>query len=465
MAEAFGRFWLQQKIGQGGMAEIFRATIGPGPSTYAFDFVIKRLLPSAQKDAAQRDMFLTEADLAVHLRHGNLVQVFESGLVDGRAYIAMERVWGLDLARLLSLLRRRGLHFPADLAVYTAMQVLRALDYVHRARAAGGSELHLIHRDVTPSNIFVSFSGDVKLGDFGVAHVRFLEGNDDSKIIKGKVAYTPPEVIEGHEISQQDDVWAVSLCLYEMLAGRSPYSGIDEADLVSGAVRPKIAPIRKVQPDIDAKLAEIVARAVHPQPRRRPPDAVALYRQLKGYLAATGVRVDGHALARFVRSAAGEEMGQERPVAPVTELEFIPPEDVIEQDLTPTQRIELQRRVRRRKPWLAVAALVFLVVVGWASWTRLRGTAVATPRTIPATLEHASALLESGKLDAAALMIEELVQREPRRAEVYLAAATLHRKRGQVQKARLAYRRVVSLDPTDEQEAAARRGLRELGGQ
>ncbi len=465
MAEAFGRFWLQQKIGQGGMAEIFRATVGPGPSSYAFDFVVKRLLPEAQNDAAQRDMFLTEADLATHLRHPNLVQVYESGLIDGRAYIAMEHVSGLDLMRLLSLLRRRGLRFPVDLAVYVAMQVLRTLDYVHRARAVGGRDLELIHRDVTPSNIFVSARGEVKLGDFGVARVSFLEPGDDAGVVKGKVAYTPPEVLAGHPIEQRDDLWSLALTLYEMLAGRSPYSGIDEADLLSGAVRAKIVPLRKLQPDVDARLSSILVAALHPKPRRRPADAVTLYRQLKAYVLDTGVRVEPAALAAFLRHAMGEGSADDvAPIAPVVSgaspTEFAPPEYAFPVGMSPTQRIELQGRSRRRrKPWLAAAVVVAALAAGIGVWQRGRTAHSLSPRE---AMAQASELIDRGRLDAAARLLDEVERREPRNPELYLVRGDLCRRRGDIDAARRAYRRVIFLEPTGRAARLARPALQAL---
>lgn len=365
-ATRFGRYWLHERIGHGGMAEVHRATIGPDPATYAFDFAVKRLRNELAKDPSQVDMFLTEADIAKFLLHPNIVRVYESGSLEGQPYIAMEYVWGLELGQLLARLRHKRLRLPTDLAVHVAMQVLRGLDYVHRARSPGGEPMEMVHRDVTPSNIYVTYRGEVKLGDFGVARVKFLEGQDEQRLLKGKVAYMPPEVLVGHPVDSTSDVWALSVTLYEMVTGRRAFEGVPEEALLAGQAARRLVPAHKVNPDIDLELSAILSEALHKNPRRRPMDAVDLYRELKIYLRHQGVQLDAGALGRFVHSAAGPTPELPVPRGPASSGSFPVQGYQSPMGASPTQQLELRaRRNRWLKPLLVTLGVGAAVGVGW----------------------------------------------------------------------------------------------------
>jgi len=381
MATRFGRFWLHERVGIGGMAEVYRATIGPDPETYSFELAIKRLLPQLQKDPAQVDMFVTEADVAKLLRHPNIVQVYEAGTIEGEAYIAMEYIVGHDLGSLIEGLRKRRLRFPSDLAVYVAMHVLRALDYIHAASSASGEPLEIVHRDVTPSNIYLTSRGEVKLGDFGVARVKFLEGFDEARFLKGKAAYMPPEVLGGAPVTQAVDLWSLSVTLYEMLTARRLFEGQSEEDLMAGRAKLRMVPVRDANPDLSSKLARVVQRALSVRPRRRPREAAELYRELKLHMLGEGISVDGQALARFVADTAGELPGgaSARGGAAGTADGFATPSYQVPLNVTPTQRFEIVRRRRRLVgPLVALGVAVVVgaagyVVFGRAFLARLRG--------------------------------------------------------------------------------------------
>ncbi len=367
------------------MAEVYRATVGPDPETYAFDIALKRLHPHLAHDAAQVEMFMTEADIAKFLHHDNIVTVYEAGLVDGHAYIAMEYVWGLDLGQVLLRLRERRIRLPADLAVYIALQVLRALDYFHRASAPGGAPMNLVHRDVTPSNIYLTYDGQVKLADFGVARVSFLERRDD-RTLKGKVSYMPPEVLGGHDIDPMVDIWSLAVTLYEMVTHRRLYEGVSETDLVAGLASPKIEPPHKAAPDVDPKLSKILMNALHRKRKRRPAEAVDFYRILKGYLADMGVVTQKEALGRFLREAvgvSGDAHGRPSAGDGFLETDYHAPIE-----MSPTQRLELRLEKRRRWPWIAAASIV-LLGSGATAWWLMRepptapGAADETTKTAP----------------------------------------------------------------------------------
>ncbi len=361
MPQRFGRFWLHEKIGHGGMAEIFRASVGPDPDTFSVEVAVKRLHAKLCADKSQVDMFLTEADVTKFFDHPNLLHVYEAGFIEEVPYIAMDYVWGIDLSRLMDLLRRRRGRFPADLAVYTAMQMLRGVDYIHRAKSPGGEAMEMVHRDITPSNLFITFAGEVKIGDFGIARVKFIESTEDPTEVQGKPAYLPPEVLDGATVSQRDDLWGVAVCLYEMLTGQPIYGDVDPEDIRLGNVRPKVQPIHRVNPDIDENLSALLARALSPKPKKRISTAAGFYRELKRYLTAIGIQVGNEALAGFVRGATGITMPVSSTAEPAsTAFEVAGYTSPVGPSLT--QRFEVRRRRRLRLPiGIGLAALAAAV--------------------------------------------------------------------------------------------------------
>lgn len=366
MAEAFGRFWLHEKIGQGGSADVYRATMGPDAQTYAFEFVIKRLRANLRGDLAQIDNFLTEADVAKFLKHPNLMAIYDCGMLGDEPYIALEYIWGFDLATFAALLRRRHLRFPSDLAVYVTMQVLRALDYVHRARTATGLSMEIVHRDVTPSNIYITFDGQVKLGDFGAARISFLEAQDDPELA-GKIAYMPPEVLMGENVTQRADLWSLSVTLYEMLVGRRLYEGTSADDLLAGRAARRIPSVHRINPDVDPALSQLLTIFLHKNPKKRPASALQFYRLLKLYLRDTGVSVDHTALGRFVTASASRGPGPRR-TTPQSGL-FQSPAYLVPIELTPSQRLEVtRRRGRRLSAMIAGGVVVLLTAMSVLVW-------------------------------------------------------------------------------------------------
>ena len=176
----FGRYTLLERLAVGGMAEVFRAKIS---SSHGFEkvLVIKRILPHLAADATFVAMFIDEAKLTAQLTHPKIVQILDFGDVAGQYFIALEYVDGSDALGLLRTSAQRRLHIPRHLSVFIISEVLEALDYAHNARDMEGKGMHIVHRDISPSNIFLSKRGDVKLGDFGIAHAQRRERSEASQ--------------------------------------------------------------------------------------------------------------------------------------------------------------------------------------------------------------------------------------------------------------------------------------------
>jgi serine/threonine protein kinase len=246
LPRVFGRYVLFDRIGKGGMAEIFlaRADTALGGSRLC---VVKQILPTLGHDAQFERLLIEEAKLAARLTHGNVVQVFDLGREDDRLFIVMEYVEGFDLNQLLRAVSRQKIGLPAEFALLIVRETLRALDYAHRIKDGGGRMLGLVHRDVSPSNVLVSFEGEVKLCDFGIARAFGVQEGAPEQIpaqarIEGKSAYMSPEHAQGQEIDARADVFAAGIVLWELCAGRRLYKG-SEAEMLEKARAGEVPPL------------------------------------------------------------------------------------------------------------------------------------------------------------------------------------------------------------------------------
>lgn len=218
--DQYGKYELLERIGQGGMAEVYKARLA-GAAGFERTVVIKRMLPhvAARPDAVK--MFIHEAKLASAIHHKSVVQIFELGQgPDGEYFIAMEYVAGSDLRGVLKTSTAEGRRIPPWFSVQILIEVLEGLDCVHTLYDENGSRRRVVHRDVSPSNIFISFTGEVKLGDFGVAKDSARDAHTRTGALKGKIGYMPPEQLRGLPLDGRCDVFAAGVVLWECLTQR-----------------------------------------------------------------------------------------------------------------------------------------------------------------------------------------------------------------------------------------------------
>ncbi len=314
----FGRYQLLERLAVGGMAEIFRAR-QTGAHGFEKILVIKRILPHLAADPEFLAMFIDEAKLQCALQHPKIVQVFEFGEVEGQYYIALEYVDGMDALGLLRACAHRRQRLPVRLAVHIACEVLDALDYAHSQRGPDGQPLGIVHRDVSPSNVFISRRGDVKLGDFGIA--RATEKQRQSKTqagtLKGKYGYMAPEQVVGGEIDGRADLFAVGIVLAEMLMGRRLFTAPNDLDVLLMVRDARLDRLNRYGSDIPPALRKVLDRMLARDPEVRYPTAGALRDTLQEFLFESRQRVSAGDLGVFLDTLRDRAV----PVAPPSEKE------------------------------------------------------------------------------------------------------------------------------------------------
>jgi tetratricopeptide (TPR) repeat protein/tRNA A-37 threonylcarbamoyl transferase component Bud32 len=304
----FGKYQLLELLGRGGMAEVFKAK-SYGVEGFEKLLVIKRILPTLTDNERFVEMFINEAKIAVCLNHANIVQVFDLGKVGDSYYIAMEFVHGLDLSTLLKKCREAGRPLPPELAAYMASEVAKGLDYAHRRRGQNLEPLGIVHRDISPHNVLVSYEGEVKITDFGIARAKTTLDEEEPGVVKGKYAYMAPEQALALPHDRRVDIFALGVVLYEALTGANPFKGLKVADAIHKAQNRLYPPLRETAggAEVPAELAAIVQRAMEAVPDSRFDHAGAFYEELISFLYSAGARVGAHSVAAFLQELRDRE--------------------------------------------------------------------------------------------------------------------------------------------------------------
>jgi serine/threonine-protein kinase len=261
----FGRYELVEFLGKGGVAEVYRALVMDGPLC-GDQVALKRLLAAASGDPGLVDAFVTEADLCRNLRHPNIIDVLEAGVVDDTFYIAMEYIAGSDLAKLLRECKRREIYLPVDFACFAAHTVANALDYAHNATDRNDQPLGLVHCDVTPSNIFISARGQIKLADFGGAYLHSIGTTiaDEGRVM-GKPHYMGAEQVAGLTLTPSTDLFGLGVVLYATLTNRLPFTGSTHAELWGRMLDWDLHPPSFFRAEVPPEVDELVLTALSPR--------------------------------------------------------------------------------------------------------------------------------------------------------------------------------------------------------
>lgn len=259
-----GNYETLRLLGKGGMAEVFRVR-AVGGRYKGRELALKRLLPALRKDEEAVRLFTAEAELSRHLRHPNIVQVLEVGSDADDIYIVMDLIDGRDVAQIIKRCRQNNVPWPVDFALYLARVLLEALDYAHHAVGPNGKPLGIVHCDVSPSNFFVSRTGELVLGDFGVARSLIEVGPDQ---VMGKPYYLSPEAVDG-QLTAAIDLWAVAVTLYELLTLQRPFSGKTPSEVFKSIRASSYIAVRHLRPEVPPVVEGLIARAFDFDPSMR----------------------------------------------------------------------------------------------------------------------------------------------------------------------------------------------------
>jgi tetratricopeptide (TPR) repeat protein len=288
------QFEVVRRLGAGGMAEVFLAKKRGAEGTYKI-LVLKRILPSHGGSSRFRSMFIEEAHLATRLNHPNVVQVYEfQDFGDEGLLLAMEYVEGCDLGRLMTSARAGGTRVPPWVAAWIIAEAAKGLHYAHEKRDEAGQPLEIVHRDVSPQNILLSFEGAVKIADFGIASARLFA--EEQGVLKGKFGYMSPEQARGEAVDRRSDLYALGVILWEILAGRPIHGGLGGEALLDIVRSGIIEPPTQHASDIPAELEQITLRALSPSREDRFPSGRELASALGRAIVKQGELIDASAL-------------------------------------------------------------------------------------------------------------------------------------------------------------------------
>jgi len=308
----FAKYELLRRIAVGGMAEIFLAR-QRGLAGFEKILAVKRIRKKYTAEPSFVQMFLNEARIAARLSHPNVVQIFDLGKAEGCFFIAMEHVHGRNLSEVVQRAEENRVRFPLEYAVKIASQVCDGLHYAHTKRDADGTPLDIVHRDISPLNLLVSFDGVVKILDFGIARAEryYREERDGGKKVKGKLTYMAPETVEGQKEDNRTDVFALGMVFYELITGLKVRSQKSDRDLFRSILKGKIHPPSFFRADLPEEVEEIALKALARDPTERYQHARDMQYDLDAFLVESGFNPGALHLANFVRQLFQEDLERE----------------------------------------------------------------------------------------------------------------------------------------------------------
>jgi serine/threonine protein kinase len=314
-SRTFGRYQLLERIDIGGMAEVFKA-MHRGVAGFERLVAIKRIHPSIAADQQIVQMFIEEAKLAVQLSHPNIASIFDLGREGEDYFIAMEYVDGHSLKTLLERWGSRGKRLPIAAICHLMMHVTDALHHAHFAQDPIGRPLGIIHRDVSPANILISFGGEVKVIDFGLAKASNRVSQTRDGIVKGKLAYLSPEQAQGQPIDRRSDLFALGICAWEMLTMQRAFYHSDDRQTVL-AIRRGVIDSPSRFAEVPPELERIVMRALAPDPERRYKTALEIREDVDDFMQAAQIEFSRAKMHGLMRQTFPERFEEEEPVGAI----------------------------------------------------------------------------------------------------------------------------------------------------
>ena len=382
--QRFGRYTLVAKIGHGGMAEVFLAA-NRGPAGFTKLAVLKRLHPHLEDEPSLVGMFLDEARLAARLNHPNVVQTFDVGDVEGLHYLAMEYLEGQSLARVLRHAQRTGEPLPLSVGCRIFMEALDGLSYAHLLKDYDGTPLNVVHRDISPGNLFLTYDGQVKVLDFGIAKAGTQLTETRAGQVKGKFAYIAPEQARPGAHDHRADLWSLGVVMWEAFSGKRLFKGESEVSTLHNALSSEILSLDSASQEIPSELSQVVDRALQRDPDKRYGSAQQMREDLGAFMTSAGLRASRSDVGAFVTSLFERERDEQRRIlqaymAGELEGQLLTP---LPDATSPSHSGVVSQAPSERSPGRGAAALVFILAVALgglgALSLRSSGEGVAPP--------------------------------------------------------------------------------------
>jgi serine/threonine protein kinase len=307
----FGKYTLLNRIAVGGMAEVFLAR-QEGLEGFEKTICIKRIRPHLSSQASFVRMFLNEAKLAAQLNHPNIVQIYDLGRVNDSYFIAMEYISGRDMSRIIPKAEKAGITFPMIYALRIASNVCEGLYFAHTKTDAYGNPLNIVHRDITPENILVSFNGTVKIVDFGIAKANSQLEQTRAGEIKGKLSYMSPEQCMGHPLDARSDIFSFGSVIYEWITGYKLFTGENEMAILKSIIDGKIYPPSYFKEDVPEAVERILMKALDKDKTKRYQSAWEMQFDIDTYLASSEFTPSNIHLSNFLKQIFGDEIEREK---------------------------------------------------------------------------------------------------------------------------------------------------------
>ncbi len=400
----FGKYFLVRKLAEGGMAEIFLAKL-VGAEGFERNVVIKRMLQHLTQVSDFVKMFLDEARLAARLAHPNVVQIYDLGLADGCYYICMEYLAGEDFSAMLRTAARRREYVPLNVVARVVAEAAAGLHFAHDFHDEDGRPLGIVHRDVSPSNIFVTYVGQVKMLDFGIAKAEVRVTNTTAGVVKGKYMYMSPEQARGTGVDRRSDVFSLGVSLYEACTNTRPFAKENDLAVLNAVLKCEFVPPRRLRPDLPPDLEAIILKAMAADVKDRYQSAAEMAQDLETFIASSSSSTGGGQLSAYVQALVGQERvtsrmriqtlaamaaqgvdvpGFSNPLSPKTQPSPLTPrpgEDSTRMVGPPSQVL-----APRRTPLILAMLVGVALSAGVAAFLRLSAPAGPAPLPLPAAV-------------------------------------------------------------------------------
>jgi len=307
----FGKYLLLDRINIGGMAEVWRGKMF-GAGGFERLVAIKRILPNIAEDDEFISMFIDEAKISVQLNHANVAKIEELGQIANNYFIAMEYIPGKDMRAIFDRGRKKSEPAPVPLVAYMVSKMCEGLDYAHRKKDGMGRDLNIVHRDISPQNVLISFEGEVKVIDFGIAKAAGKATKTQAGILKGKFGYMSPEQIRGLPLDRRSDIFAIGVCLYEMLTGERLFVGDSDFSVLEKVRKAEVAPPSTYNRRIPEALEKIVLKALARDVDERYQYANELGDDLQRFLITSDSIFSRKDLMQYMKSTFAEDVEREK---------------------------------------------------------------------------------------------------------------------------------------------------------